>query len=68
MSVERQAQGDWRGTTIQQEWPSVLDKPCECTGDPPTYEYRKDKRQHCMWCDGLAKAEGGGSKPPTSTP
>lgn len=32
---------------------SVLDDPCRCTGNPPTYEYRKDKRQHCMWCDGL---------------
>ena len=32
---------------------SVLDVSCECQGNPPTYEYRKDKRQHCMWCDGL---------------
>lgn len=32
---------------------SVLDDPCTCEGEPPTYEYRKDKRQHCMWCDGL---------------
>jgi hypothetical protein len=34
---------------------SVLDIPCECEGNPPTYKYRKDKRQHCMWCDGLAE-------------
>lgn len=33
---------------------SILDDPCKCSGNPPTYEYRGDKRQHCMWCDGLA--------------
>jgi hypothetical protein len=36
---------------------SVLDAPCECTGDPGTYEYRGDKRQHCMWCDGLREGQ-----------
>lgn len=39
--------------TVEGSARSVLDIPCECTGNPPTYEYRKDKRQHCMWCDGL---------------
>jgi hypothetical protein len=41
-------------TVLGRSRSTLFDAPCECEASPGTYEYRVDKKQHCLSCDGLA--------------